>query len=872
MAGAGLVVAPSPPAAAEDELAYISEIHYAGGNDADFVELEGSEGSDVSGWTVGSITRGDSPQSAAHVVVLPEGAVISGSGAIAVDVPITNSTTGGYGSSIFAVDPDGVLAGFWTIGYRPDANGGSDGGSVAGTSALLPPSVRGQAASPTHVLGSASQSLQLIDGEWTAAAPTKGVGNGSGGPVEPGEPGEDTHGIAEVQGEGASSPLAGQAVTVSGVVTAIYPTGGFDGYYIQTPGSGGDADLSERTASDAVFVYSPATVDSVEIDDYIQVTGEVTEHFGLTQIVVGAEGLAVYTEPAETVKPVPFELPRSEERREVFEGMLVAPAQGYTVSDTYALGGWGTNAFGSIGLGFGGPLMQETDVARPGTPEYDDVADDNRARSVTLDDGQSVRTSPSHEVPYLTASTPVRTGAGLTFVDDVIFDYRFQWNFQPRRPVTGEASDVVLFDGGNTREANQTPEDVGGDVTIASFNVLNYFTTLGADLEGCTAYTDRDGNPLTVRGGCLARGAWDEVNLQRQEAKIVAAIGTLDADVVALQEIENSAVFGKDPDTALADLVDALNEAEPDTWAYVETPDRMPQLADQDVIRNAFIYRPSAVQPVDEAVVLVDHPAYGNAREPLAQEFTVTETGYSFIGIVNHFKSKGGDCAPEPPEGCFNEDRVAQAEALVQFADTLSADTGTEDVFLIGDFNAYSQEDPIQVFLEAGYTDLVPAFDAGYTYVFDGKVGSLDHILAGPSVTDADLVRDVDVWSINSVESVLVEYSRFNYFASELFEPGTVWRASDHDPIIVGVGPVAQCPDPDMRETVVIRGRDSGVENRSVGGGCTVNDAIDDERDWPSKGALVRHVGDVTDKLVEEGVIDARERSRIIQAAARSER
>jgi predicted extracellular nuclease len=600
---------------------------------------------------------------------------------------------------------------------------------------------------------------------------------------------EATHSIPEIQGEGISSPLEGETVTTSGVVTAVYPEGGFDGYYIQTPGSGGDTDMTERTASDAVFVYSPSTVNDVEIDDYVQVTGDVAEYYGLIEIVVDETGLTVSDQPAEAVKAVPFELPPTEHGRHAFQSMLVRPADRYVVSDTFGLGGWGDQAFGSIGLGFGGPLVQETDVARPGTAEYDAAVADNAARAVTLDDGRSVRTQPDHEVPYLTRSTPVRTGAELTFVDDVIFDYRFeQWNFQPRRPVSGEASDVVLFDKGDTREENAAPADVGGDVVIASFNVLNYFTTLGAHLEGCTAYTDRDGNPLTVRGGCLARGAWDEENLGHQEAKIVAAVNALGADVVALQEIENSARFGQDPDAALAALVDALNADDPGAWAYPRTPNRMPDVNDQDVIRNAFIYRTDTIEPVSESVVLVDDPAFHNAREPLAQEFTVTETGYSFIGIVNHFTSKGGDCPPDTLQGCHNHDRVAQAHALLDFADKLVADTGTGDVFLIGDFNAYSREDPMLVFEEAGYTNLNAEFHGEPSYVFDGKVGSLDHVLASASVVDADAVRGVDVWRINAVESVLMEYSRRNYFASELFEPATVWRASDHDPVIVGVG------------------------------------------------------------------------------------
>src|SRR5690625_1422871 len=326
--------------------------------------------------------------------------------------------------------------------------------------------------------------------------------------------------------------------------------------------------------------------------------------------------------------------------------MLVRPTRGYVVSDTYDLGGWGNNAFGSIGLGYGGPLRQETDVAAPGTEAFDDVVADNAARSVTLDDGRSQRTSSDERVPYLTTDSGVRTGANLRFTDDVIFDYRYQWNFQPTAPVNGEASDLVTFDRGNTRRANAVPADVGGDVRVASFNVLNYFTSLGEDEPGCEAHTDRDGNPLTA-DYCDVRGAYRPESLARQEDKLVAAINGLDADVVALEEIENGAKFGRDRDAALADLVGALNgEAGASSWAYVDSPAEQPDFAEQDVIRTAFIYRPEAVEPAGESRILVDAPAFDNAREPLAQEFAVTDgrrSSYSFVAVTNHFKSKGGD-------------------------------------------------------------------------------------------------------------------------------------------------------------------------------------------------------------------------------------
>src|SRR5690606_4985553 len=139
----------------------------------------------------------------------------------------------------------------------------------------------------------------------------------------------------------------------------------------------------------------------------------------------------------------------------------------------------------------------------------------------------------------------------------------------------------------------ERPADVGGDVRLATFNVLNYFTTLGEDYEAnglgtCTYYPDRAGDPITVNR-CTndgPRGAADADNLQRQQDKIVAAIAQLGADVVSLEEIENSAAFGIDRDTALRALVAALNEhAGREEWAAVTSPAAVPEA--EDVIRTA---------------------------------------------------------------------------------------------------------------------------------------------------------------------------------------------------------------------------------------------------------------------------------------------
>ena len=181
-------------------------------------------------------------------------------------------------------------------------------------------------------------------------------------PVDPAVPGTPpaTKTIAEIQGTGAASPLAGSSVTTRGRVTATFPTGGLAGFYIQTPGTGGDLTPANHAASDAVFVYSPSTVDSVEIGDHVEVTGAVSEFFGMTQLTVAAAAdLKKLTEAAPEVKATGFALPADEADRESLEGMLLTPQGPFTVTDNFSL-----NQYGEIGLAGGTtPLIQPTDVA-----------------------------------------------------------------------------------------------------------------------------------------------------------------------------------------------------------------------------------------------------------------------------------------------------------------------------------------------------------------------------------------------------------------------------------------------------------------------------------------------------------------------------
>ena len=798
-----LPAAPAIAAPAADSDIHISEIAYT--FSTDFIEVAADPGTDISGWTFGSVTRGGSVQAQENTVTVPEDTTVGDSGAVAIDVSITNSVKAGsaadgeYGSSAFVIDDDGELVDFQQIG------GVVDGKGVTGTkNTFTPAPVIGQEAEPTGATAASGQSIQLTGDAWKSAAPTpNALPDSSDDGDDDGDDGETPEGvtpIADIQGTGDASPIQGKTVTTRGVVTAAYPEGGLNGYYIQTPGTGG-ADRADGAASDGIFVYSPDTVADTNIDDHVEVTGTVSEHYGQTQISVSASGLKTVDEPAEAVKPVEDAFPTGDEKRESLEGMLLQPSESLTVADNY-----NTNTYGEVVLATGeGTLDQPTDVHRPGTPEAKALEAENLDREVVLDDGATVnflKADKDIPLPYLSKEDPVRVGAQASFTSPVVlgFDHE-KWRFQPTTRLTGdnvEAVQPTSF----TDTRTETPEAVGGQVSLASFNVLNYFTTTGDQLSGCQYYDDREGNHITVRGGCDARGAANVESLERQETKIVTAINKLDASVVSLMEIENSAAFGKDRDDALATLVKRLNEAAgSEKWDFVDSPAAVP--SDEDVIRTALIYQPAEVAPQNESTILDDQDAFSNAREPLSQAFAPKdgtgeiEKDETFVTISNHFKSKGSGSGPGNEDsgdgqGASNADRVKQAEALVGFAGDQQEAANSDLVYLLGDFNSYTQEDPMQVFFEAGYKDIAAEKTDESTYVYGSRTGSLDHVLAldasdaGDGPTAFGSVTGADVWNINSVESLALEYSRFNYNVADLFAPDQ-FRASDHDPVVVGL-------------------------------------------------------------------------------------
>ena len=666
-------------------------------------------------------------------------------------------------------------------------------------------------------------------------------------------PAGGTKTIAEIQGTDASeSPLVGATVTTRGVVTATYPTGGLNGIYIQTEGTGSGADATPG-ASDAIFVFGAnSRAADLALGDFVEVTGPVSEFAGTTEITPAAGGVTLLTGSPTPVTPLSTTLPETAADKEAHEGELLRPTGPFTVTNTFP-----TNQFAEIWLAAqDGPLVQGTELHDAQGTDDNALEAQNLQRQVALDDGASVNflsaANQDTPLPWLTADTSIRVGDAATFNAPVILEFRNNlWKFQPQQRVTGAGTHVVRFS--DSRSDNAAPQPVGGEVQLGTFNVLNYFNTTGRDYVrdggACTFFNDRELNPVAVNScgtpaasdGNGPRGAAQADDLAAQQSKIVEAINTMDTDIVSLEEIENSvkllsATDKADRDDAVKALVAALNaDAGTERWDYVASPPatEQPALAEQDTIRTAFIYDPAAVEPVGSSRILVGVSAFNNAREPLAQAFKkVGDTDANAFGVVvNHFKSKGSGADDGTGQGLANPDRVNQARALADFADQFRASRDLSAVFLTGDFNSYSMEDPMQVLDAAGWTLLESDQADEHSYSFGGRSGSLDHVLVNDEA--AASVTGVDVWDINAGESVAYQYSRRNYNVTQFFDAGDPFAASDHNPEVVGfdVVPEEQAQTVQILGTNDFHGRIANDPGSSAAGAAVMAGAVDQLRE-----------------------------------------
>ena len=585
--------------------------------------------------------------------------------------------------------------------------------------------------------------------------------------------------IGAVQGRGERSPLLGSTVHIEGVVTADYEGAlpSLNGFYLQDPA--GDADPA---TSDAIFVFN-GDRDEVRAGERVRVEGVVEEARGQTQL--SRTGALLQCGGGTPPTPADIALPLADAAAlERYEGMLVRFPQALYVTGNYNLG-----RFGEVVLSAGGRLRQPTDAARPGDAARA-VEQANARNRIILDDAHDAQNPDP--IPFARDGAPLSTehtlrgGDRMTGLTGVL---TWTWSGHASSGSAWRVRPTPLAPLPAFEPAQPRPPAprVAGTLRVASFNVLNYFNTFG---DACTA---------GVAGATVVcRGAADAHDFERQWRRTVAAIDALGADIVGVLEIEND---GYGPGSAIAHLAARLNDvAGTERWRFIDADagtGRRNALGG-DAIKVGVLYRTDRVRPVGRTAAL-DSPGFvtgGDSlpqnRPSLAQAFERTAVGGRLVVSINHLKSKGSPCQAADAgdgQGHCNAVRTAAARELAAWLAADPTGTGEPDVLLLGDLNAYAQEDPVRALRDAGYTDVVErhAGADGYTYQYAAQWGRLDHALASASL--APQVRGAAAWHINADEPAALDYAtRFKSAAQQasLYRPDP-FRSSDHDPVVVGL-------------------------------------------------------------------------------------
>ncbi len=413
-----------------------------------------------------------------------------------------------------------------------------------------------------------------------------------------------------------------------------------------------------------------------------------------------------------------------------YDGKLVELNQTLYVTN---IGNW--NKYGEITLS-SKRLMSPTDVALPGSAEYRSIVSANEMDQLILSDGSS-KQYPNPR-PWTGDKDYIRTGAYTNKVVGRFTIEEYGYTITP--------TEAPVFEG------NERPMEIVGlgdyDVKVCGFNLQIYITT------------EWDGD----------YGPASKEESDKQHAKIVKALASIDADVFGLVEVQQGQV-------ALEKLAKALNEIDPSAqYAYINDGTQVYGT----YTKAGYLYKASKVKPLRQ----LQSNDTGVKHRKKAQGFEVLATGEKFVYMINHFKAKSGKGSGDNADkgdgqSTYNGDRVREATAVVTFAKSCANYFGDSDVIVMGDLNAYSMEDPIRIFTDAGYTNLIKKYDAnGYSYSYRGTVGCLDHALANESIEKQ--ITGCEVFHINTDEAAVFGYDGYSY-------QNNMYRSSDHDPVVVGL-------------------------------------------------------------------------------------
>ena len=549
------------------------------------------------------------------------------------------------------------------------------------------------------------------------------------------------------------------------------------------------------------FIYQPAVAKSILFKSILFIATAIALLF-LTSSASIAEKVA---------EPVALKLPVSSmQELKRIKGKRVKLVQDLVVSDLYGAG-YGLGNYGQFAIS-SKLHFQPTELMTAAEVLKNPKILTAKEKDYLLVDDGSMQLHPSY-IPFpnkqgFSATNSLRIGDTLKAGSiGTLRAYKKHYIFIP---------EINLLDKNTSEQLNIQPAkwqalpevDSRSNLVVASMNLGNYFNG------------NFNGKPKRKKGFPTARGAKTYQGFQLQTAKIVSALKKIDADIIALMEIENDG-YGKH--SAIADLTRALNssltgslDSQKNHYRYVipNKKDLHQGKLGHSAISVGLLYRKNTVKLVGDAQVfnakmskaLQTKVRFNDKlnRPSLIQKFK--QGDQTIVIAVNHFKSKGKRCKTpykadkaDQLQGNCNQTRKEAAIALTQFL-SKQFNTGfdadfernSDNILILGDLNSYSQEDPLLALYNSGYSNLNTIFPApkpSFSYSHQGYLGNLDHGLVNKKLLTQ--VRSFDAWHINSVEDVLLDYNTekngHEYPAIDHYGEPDEKRSSDHDPLIIGI-------------------------------------------------------------------------------------
>jgi hypothetical protein len=601
--------------------------------------------------------------------------------------------------------------------------------------------------------------------------------------------------IHTIQGNGTASPLVGQVVTTTGIVTGRKFNNGF---FIQTPDAEVDADPA---TSEGIFVFtSSAPPADAAVGNLVEVTGTVVEYVPtadpyqppLTELSFPTVSLISTGNPL----PAPVVLTSTNpdpagpyDQLERYEGMRVSVPSMTVVGGTLGNISEANATATSNGVFYG----VVTGVARPFREagiRPPDPAPEGTIPPIPRWDGnpEMLRVDTDGQI----GATSFNVGAGAV-VTNVVgpLDYTFRYYTVHPDPAT-----PPVPTGGPAGVAVATP--LASEFTVASYNLQRFFDTVNDPAIGEPVLTP------TAFDNRLAKASLGIRNfLKTPDVLGVVEVENLSTLQALATRINNDAVAASQPDPGyFAYLVEGLDVGGIDVGFLVKTAEVAAGTPRVEVVQVVQELAGSLlVNPDASTSVLNDRPPLRlNAivHHPNGATFPVTV-------IVNHLRSLNGVDDPAPGSNGWatsgarvRAKRLAQAADLANLVQTRQATDPAERIILVGDFNAFEVNDGLvhsmatiagtpvpddQTAVPGDGTDLVnpdlvnlvslvPAAER-YGYVFDGSAQNLDHALVNAAVVTSTLARRIEHPRINA-----------DFPLTAMNDTATAFRLSDHDPVV----------------------------------------------------------------------------------------